>query len=87
MNTVKNIICVEGKKAQGVNNRLLPPVTSCCFFASFSVQQFIMYSVVKKNSKENLVIGSFKKKPRRKTQCEPFAILDRTLTCEKTVVL
>lgn len=62
MNTVKNIICMEGKKAQGVNNRLLPPVTSCCFFASFSVQQFIMYSVVKKNSKENLVIGSFKKK-------------------------
>lgn len=61
MNTVKNIISVEGKKAQGVNNRLLPPVTSCCFFASFSVQQFIMYSVVKKNSKENLVIGSFKK--------------------------
>lgn len=32
MNTVKNIISVEGKKAQGVNNRLLPPVTSCCFF-------------------------------------------------------
>lgn len=66
MNTVKNIISVEGKKAQGVNNRLLPPVTSCCFFASFSVQQFIMYSVVKKNSKENLVIGSFKKKTSEK---------------------
>lgn len=38
------------ESTKGVNCRSLPSVTGC-FFASFSVQQFRMYSVVKKKFK------------------------------------
>lgn len=87
MNTVKNIISVEEKKPKVLTIAcfLLSQVAVFCLVFGSAVHN--VFGSKKKNSKENLVIGSFKKKPRRKTQCEPFAILDRTLTCEKTVVL